>query len=179
MTEKEYRKMVYFVFPALMGLLNSIYDSINELERKTVGDRTIEKIEKKNNKTVKHVYVRHLTNKEIWDMLYENNFLPIIKMSIDMITPLEQHKLLTLDQIDEFIDSLPDCKEYWRKDIFDCFRKIADDHLKYRISAVSTAMAHCLDIGHGDGIMDIVNAMITFVIVNTKSVLLEIFQSAE
>lgn len=170
MNTNEYRIMACLTIPYITGVLSAISSRLLDLDQRTLSERTHSEKVTQGNRTVHKVFTTPLTDEQMKEEL--TGLEPTIDMVLSVIEPLTDNAW-TLQQIAEFINS-SEHKDYWNLEDFEACQQYNDREIRHRLNGCVTSLKHCIDISQGDGIMDTVNSMIAFVIVNVKTRLLEV-----
>lgn len=171
MNDKEYRKLAFFTFPMLEHLLYNLYTTIQDLDNETYSERITERKEKRGKKTVTVIGNKPLTQEQIYNYIESKGYistLVIVRSLIDRLIP----NAWTLEQVSDFIHSQPEelQENIWMLYKFEnCNYDNSDNRsLSSKLELCKYALEHCEQFMSGTGIMDKINSMFGYVLVQVK-----------
>ena len=172
MNEVEYRKLSFFMFPMLENLLYNLYTKIRDLETSTYSERITTREEKRGKKTVKVIGVTPITQERIYDVIVEKDgYIPTLTSVLSLVDRLTPNAW-TLEQVSDFIHSQSEelQENIWMLYKFEnCDYNNSDNRsISSKLEACKDALEHCEQFMSGTGIMDKINSMFGYVLVQTR-----------
>ena len=171
MNDKEYRKLAFFTFPMLENLLHNLSKAIQILDNETYSDRITEKKEKRGKKMVTVIGNTPLLQEQIYNYVESQGYistLVAIRSLIDRLIP----NAWTFEQVSDFIHSQPEelQENIWMLYKFEnCNYDNSDNRsISSKLEACKYALEHCEQFMSGTGIMDKINSMFGYVLVQVN-----------
>jgi hypothetical protein len=171
MNDKEYRKLAFFVFPMLENLLHNLSKAIQILDNETYSDRITERKEKRGKKMVTVIGNIPLSQEQIYNYVESKGYistLVAIRSIIDRLTS----NAWDLEQVADFIHLQPEelQENIWMLYKFEnCkFDNPDNTSIVSKLESCKAALEHCEQFMSGDRIMDKINSMFGYVLVQVN-----------
>lgn len=171
MNDQEYRHLAFYTFPMLETLLYNLTTIIQDLDNSTYADRTTKREEKRGKKMVSVIRTTPLSQDQVYNLIESKGYIPTLVTMLSIIDRLIPNAW-NLEEVSDFIHSQPEGLQdnIWMLYKFEnCNYDNSDNHsISSKLESCKYALEHCEQFMSGTGIMDKINSMFGYVLVQVK-----------